>query len=425
MKAVLPIRRHASGPLTSFLFSLAALTGCTERPITDVDPDMAPGGTVPTKEVVLATFQLPEWRDTSFVGFALPGQVGFSLLSGSVDFQSRLLGRFSTIPDSVFVFADSMTVAVDSFLDASVRITMDTTAANFPDTPFTLRLFLLTQGIDGLFTTWEEAAPGTPWMTPGGDLGTELGSVVVEEVTDTTSIVLPMPQDSILKAWREADGEPGVAILVEGTTSPLRVVQTQLRFDVQPEGDRNTLLRLLAPQPSTFIFDPPQPEVGSSLRVVGLPAWRFYVVFQLPDSLVGIPLKKATINQATLTFRPLTVPPEIFIPSRQLLLQAVEVLGDPFQQGPKTPIGPALRSFLVLDPDSLAAGRPLQVDITGLVAAEALSEDPLVPIRIAIGGLPDAQDFGFWEFASAEHPNDLLRPQLLIVLTPPPLFDVP
>ncbi|MFQ5678810.1 MAG: hypothetical protein ACE5HP_05060 [Gemmatimonadota bacterium] len=423
MIRVLPGHGRPDAPLLSLLLVLAGLTACTESPLTEVDPEKAPGATSPTREVLLSTFQLPEWRDTSFVGFALPGEGGTVVVSGSGELQSRLLGRFSTIPDSVFIFADTMNVAVDSFLNASVQVRMDTTAATFPEPPFTLRLFTLSRSFDELSVTWTEAAAGVPWTTPGGDLDVELGSAVVEERTDTVTLALQVAGDSLLDAWRETDGEPGVALLAEGTSVPLRVRQMTVRFDVQPEGDRNTVLRNLAPVPSPFIYDPAQPEVGSSLRTLGLPAWRFYVVFRLPETLGGIPLRDATINHARLVFRPLGAPPASFVPSQALVARGVQLLGDPFQQGPKTPIGPVLPGFIVLDPDSLAVGRPLEVDVTTLVSEQALSDDPPSSIRIAIRGQPDAQDFGFWDFGSAEHPNPLARPQLLVILTPPPSFE--
>lgn len=430
-----PVSARRMGTWLVFLpLCLAALSACTETPITDVDPEKAPGSTVPTKDVLLGTFQLPVWRDTSLMGFALPDEASFFLLSGTDEFQARALGRFPTIPDSIFIFADSMNVAVDSFLNAFLQVTMDTTASTFPEPPFTLHLFELTRGFDGLLATWTEASPDVPWTTPGGDLGIELGSTVVVERIDTTSIELPAPSDSLLKAWREAGGEPGLVLSMEvpprpvglgGTPRPLRVTDVRLGFDVQPEGDRNTLIRRLQFQPGTFIFNPPQPEAGSALRAAGLPAWRFYLEFQLPDTLAGVPLKKSTVNQATLIFRPLTAPPERFVPSQPLLARALEVLGDPFEQGPKTPVGALLPQFLVLDPDSLSMGISLRVDITSLVVRQALSDDPLAPIRIAIRGQPDAQDFGFWDFGSAEAPNPLAQPQVLIVLTPPPTFKVP
>lgn len=412
----------------SALLVACALPGtwaCTERPLTEVDPENVPGPTVETREVVLRVEELPEWRDTSVAGFALPGDAGFFLLATEPDFQSRIVGRFLNLPDSLVPPGDSVQVAVESFREVSVRVRMDPESV-FPSSPFRLRLFALGRDYDGFGVSWDEAAPGEPWTTPGGDLGVELGSAVVEEPTDTVAVeVTGADQDSLLKAWRSADGEPGFLLLVDEPDASIQVTEILLRFRAELEDGRDSGLRNFIPQFTRFIYDPPQPALGSRLRAGGLPAWRIYLAFTLPSTVGGIPLRNSTVNLAQLVFHPLAPPPAAFVPERPLAVRGIELLGDPFQQGAKTPVGSPTPLFVALDPDSLAAGRPLSVDVTELVAEQAAAEGPPARISMGVRADPDAQGLGFWEFGSVEHPDPGRRPELRIILTPAPRFQVP
>lgn len=405
--------------------ALPGLWGCTERPLTEVDPESVPGPAVETREVLFPAEELPEWRDTSLAGFALPGDAGFFVLATETEFRSRIVGRFLNLPDSLIPPQDSVRVAVESFQDVSVRVRMDLESV-FPPFPFRLRLFALARGFDGFGVSWAEAAPGEPWMAPGGDLGVELGSAVVEEATDTVAVeATGVNPDSLLKAWRSADGEPGFLLLVDEPGAGIRVTEILLRFRAELEDGRDSGPRNFIPQFTRFIFDPPQPEPGAGLRAGGLPAWRIYLVFTPPSTVGEIPLRGSTVNLAELVFHPLAPPPDVFVPDRPLAVRGVELLGDPFQQGAKTPVGSPVALFVPLDPDSLAAGRPLRVDVTRLLAEQAASGGPPARISFGVRADPDAQGFGFWEFGSVEHPDPGLRPELRIIVSPPPLFQVP
>lgn len=403
---------------------LPLLWGCTEDPLTAVDPDEAPGPRTETREVRLDVESLPVWRDTSVSGFALPGDGGFLLLATREELQARTLARFSEIPDSVSLFGDTLFMPVDSFANVSLFVRMDTVASTFPPFPFTLRAHVLQRPFDARSVTWAEAASGEPWTTPGGDLGPVLGSFVVEEIRDTLSLTFEVPEDSLLKAWRASDGEPGIALRVEESGARIRFTSLVLDFDALAEDVANPFSRAQTPSPGSFIFTPPQPQPGLRLRVGGLPAWRYYLEFRLPESVDGIVLRDAVVSHAELVFHPLEPPPDPFVPSSSLAAQGIQLLGDPFELGPRTPIGGG-GSSLILRPDSLLAGKPLRLDVTDPVSSRLRGDDPSAPIRIGIRGTPDGQRLGFWEFGSVEHRDPALRPVILLVLSPPPSFGVP
>jgi hypothetical protein len=177
--------------------------------------------------------------------------------------------------------------------------------------------------------------------------------------------------------------------------------------------------------PGTFIFDPPTPAPTTRLRLAGLPSARYYVDFQLPDSLGFIQLRGATINRATLEFRPTAAPPEPFPLGADVAAQAVRLLADPFVYAEKTPIGTTLGALQFLRPDSLASGKTMQYDITSLVRLWSLAPvDSVPPFRVGIVPVPEGRQFGFWEFYSRED-GPGLRPIVRLLFTPNPSFLLP
>lgn len=407
--------------------SLVLLTGCTEDPITDVEPGDAPGATAPTREVVAEVATLPSFRDTSYSGFALPGNSGFAVVAETEDLRSRMLGRFSGVGDSIEVPFD--TLAVERYLEASVLIRLDTLRSDFPPFPFDVEMRSVEREWEPFQVTWLRAADGMPWAAPGGDLGPRLGTGAMEEVTDSLVVEIDgVPVDSLLRRWAETEGAPGFAFLTDAP-GRLRVQQAQLRFSAEveerdePVDDNNFI------GPAAFIYDPPAPPVERALRVAGLPAWRFYVTFRLPAEVDGIPLREATLNHAQLVFHSLEPPAAPFRPGRAIRLLPLELVADPFVEGPKTPIGSSTTTAIDLDPEVLDRSDPLEIDLTNLVL-EAISnagEDggPLPEVRFGLRAQPDAQSLGFWDFGSAENPDPALRPELRLVLTPPADFEGP
>jgi len=412
------------------LIASVASLACTEDPILAVDSETAPGASTPTIEVVLEAGELPSWRDTTYWGFTLPSSAAFSLSSDRADLRSRPLGRFSTIPDSVFI--DTVRVAIDSFTSAAIRVSLDTLEFQIPAGGAELAAWALSRSFEADEATWLTAREGEPWSTPGGDLETFLGadslSFDVDSLAgrpDSLLVWLDGDVDSLLTAWREADGEPGFALVLTGPESEIRINTVALVAEAVPAGFDTVLTVVRGAQPSTFIFDPLTPEPTTRLRLSGLPSARYYLDFELPDSLGLIPLRGATINRAALEFRPTAGPADPFPLDGNLTSQAVRLLADPFEFGEKTPIGTTLGAPETLWPDSLAAGKMMQYDITSLVRVWSRAPVDSVPVlRVGIVPVPENRHFGFWEFFSAED-NPGLRPVVRLLFTPNPSFLLP
>jgi len=144
--------------------------------------------------------------------------------------------------------------------------------------------------------------------------------------------------------------------------------------------------------------------------------------FTPPVTLDGVSLSGATINHAELILHPLPAPPDPFAAEAPLAVRQITLLADPFKFGAKTPIGSADGALMALDPDTLATGAPLRLDVTLLIGRAV--RDSFPNIRIGLRADPDAQTLGFWEFGSIEAVA-ALRPQLRIVFTPPAGFGIP
>lgn len=411
-------RSPARPTLLVALAAAAVAVGCTEDPLA-LPGESAPGASAETRDLTIPVTDLELWRDTTYSGFALPAAAPFALAADEADLEARILGRLN-VPDTVITFAD--TLPAEEYSDVRVRIRLDTLRSRFPEAPATLRLVSLTRGFDEDSVGWLQASPGVPWTTAGGDLGVELGSVEVPSPTDSLIMDLAVSGDSLLKAWRASDGENGFALLAEGSGIRLHVTILRFEYDATLEGRTEPVEQVQSPDVRTFITNPPLPATGSSLRVGGLPSARFYVEFRTPETMGGIPLAGATINFAELVFQPLPPPPEPFPLERALTARQVTLLADPFLGGPKTPLGAAPLSFVLLEPDSLSAGRPIRMNVTGLLSSGTTDVPAL--IRLGLRPDPDAQTLGYWEFGSVEA-DPALQPRLRIILTPPPEFEIP
>ncbi|TFG61817.1 MAG: hypothetical protein E4H28_08380 [Gemmatimonadales bacterium] len=393
-----------------------------------VDPDTVPGQSQETLELSIDVGDLPIWMDTTYVGFAVPLTSGIQLVASDSSVTSRLLGRFPTLPDSIFV--DSARVRIDSMVSARFRIVVDSLSGSvLPESGTELRIHALGRGFDERDVTWSEARPGEPWSTPGGDLGELLGSLVLDSLQgnsgqDTLFLPLIVDTDSLLSAWRAADGEPGYVLstVVDGTT--LIIKSLALVFDVRPEGQDTLIEVVRAPVPSTFIFDPTTPAPTNALRIGGLPAARMYIRFALPETLDGVPLRGSRINRASLILRSLGTPPAPFATTNTGFASVFNLLADPFELGEKTPIGVIFGSFIELEPENLAAGGEQEINITALIQIWAGSSPDSVPeLHLGIRALPEGESITFWEFGDGNDPAN--APRLELLVTPPTRFDVP
>lgn len=407
------------------IFVLVALglvglsVSCTEDPLA-LGSDTAPGATSEIRDVTLEVTSLPLWRDTTVSGFALPSNAPFLFLSNDSQLLAKGFGRFN-VPDTILNFAD--TLPVELFDSVTVQLTVDTIRSVFSDFPVTFRMVTLAESFDEDSVTWKQAGPGAPWTTPGGSLGIELASGEFYGTSDTLRMEFAVSVDSLLKRWQDTDGEPGFGLVVEGPTSRVRIHQMLLRYRPLLEGYSVPLVpRTQFPSSRTFVTDPPLPPTGQELRLGGVPASRLYFEFVPPDTVAGIPLREATINHAEIILHPLAPPADPFPAELTFAARQITLLGDPFVLGPKTPIGSGNAVTIALNPETLATGRPLSLNITLLLARATV--ESVGRIRLGFRSDPDAQTIGFWEFGSAEGAEEVL-PQLRIILSPKPIFGIP
>lgn len=414
------------------LLAAVATWACTEDPLTGPGPEEGEGQAAETVELSIGPEQMSSWRDTTLSGFALASDAAFVVLADRSDFQSRGLLRYPAFPDSVEI--DDETLEVEEYLDGTIRVVADPARSVLPSGGLTLRAFTLGRSFRADEASWEQAADAEPWGSAGGDLDREIGSLGLGDVdagvlADTVEIALDVPTDSLLQAWRASNGEPGVALLMEGEEGHLTVTSAFLEFDVRPAGRDTTIgfragtgLRAI---PSTTIHDPAAPPAGTSLRVGGLPATRFYTAFRPPEEIDGVRIVGGTVNRAEIVFPPAPAPAPPFALTGSVTASGIRLEADPFDLGARTPIGDTLSTGTVtLDPDSLAAGRPLRFAFTGLLRRWASAPDSAGDLRVGVRLRPDAQSFGFWEFGSASSPEGL-RPFLRVVVTPSSDFDGP
>ncbi len=400
-----------------------AVASCTEDSLIGVDPTSPPGPSSETVEVSIGVGDLPLWRDTTFVGYAVPSSSGIQFVANEPSLVSRVLGRFSTLPDSIFV--DTARVAVERFESARLRLIVDSLAGPvLPDSGTELRVHGLARGFEEREASWTEARAGESWTTPGGDLADLLGSVRVDSLQDTLFVPISVDSDSLLSDWLASDGELGYAVSSSADGSNLTFAALALVFDVKPEGQDTLIEVIRGPQPSTFIFSPETPLPGEELRLGGLPAARIYIRFELPDTLDGVPLRGSRINQASVIFRSLGAPPDPFATTDTLFASIFELLADPFEAGPKTPVGLNVGSFVELDPEILASGGEQSLNITQLIQTWAgASADSLPDLQIGLRTLPEGGGVGYWEFGDMSDPAT--APRFVFLVTPPTEFSVP
>lgn len=397
--------------------------GCTEDALVGVDPDGAPGQGNATIELELAAGQLPLWRDTTFSGYALASTSGVRIVASTPELDARTLGRATTLPDSIFL--DEANRAVERFENVRLRIVIDSLESSLPETGGTIGASALAVGFDEREANWVQAADGTPWTTPGGDLAEQLGTLALDSLsTDTLFLPLAVDADSLLTSWRANDGGTGLAVTSETSGVTLTIRQLALAFDVKPVG-RDTLVETLRTlTPATFIFDPQTPEPGQALRIGGLPATRAYVNFRLPESVDGTVLRGARINRATLILSARPVPDAPFAATDSLRASVFNLLSDPFESGPKTPVGVTQGNSIAIAPEDIEEGSELQLPLTGLVQLWAASEPDSMPdLSVGVRLLPEGGGLPYYEFGSVEEPA--LAPRMRILLTPETPFDLP
>ena len=333
-----------------FTTVLAVLLGaCAEDPLS-LDSEKVPGAGVETRDVTISASELSTWRDTTLTGFARPSTAPFVYVSTGTDVSSRGLARFN-VPDTVRTFVDTLPVA--TFEEVAFELRLDTIRSEFTEFPITVKLVELGERFEPHRATWQEAAAGVPWTEPGGSLGVEIASAVLEAASDTLTMTPAVAEDSLMKAWQREDGGNGFAIVVDGPETKLRVMQMVLRYDPTLVGRSIPVPQSQFWEDHAFILDPPLPPTGTELRVGGLPASRIYFEFVPPALLGEAGLEGATVSQAEVILYPLAAP-ELYAAERTIAARKVSLLGDPFEVGEKTPVGSGDLATTTLDPASSA-----------------------------------------------------------------------
>ena len=398
--------------------SLLVVPGaCTEDPLS-LGSEEVPGAGTETRDVTISVSALSSWRDTTLTGFARPSTARFVYVSTETEVSSRGLARFN-VPDTIRTFVDTLPVA--TFQEVEFMLHFDTIRSDFTTFPVTVKLVELGERFEQHDATWQEAAAGVPWTVPGGDLGVEIASAVLDSVSDNLLMTPAVAEDSLMKAWQREDGGNGFAVVLEGPETRLRVARMDLRYDPILVGRTLAVPQVQIWEERAFILDPPQPPTGTELRVGGLPASRIYFEFVPPAALGDAGLEGATVSQAEVILYPLPEP-DLYAAERAIEARKISLLGDPFETGAKTPIGSGDRTTTTLDPARLREGEPVRLDITLLVARAV--HDSLRRVRLGFRADPDAQALGYWEFGSAESPPEL-QPQVRIVFSSAPRFTVP
>jgi hypothetical protein len=405
------------------------LSSCTERALLEVDSDTAPGQTTATQEIEIPVQGMISWRDTTYSGYEVPASASYRVLTDSPVLQGRLLARFETIPDSIDV--GTVQQPIESYANGRFRLIVDSASSSIPLAGVDLEVYALTRPYEEREATWTVAAEGVPWSEPGGDLGERLAFLRIDAPFDsTTSDTLFVPfelsTDSVLSEWAAGDGEPGLAIRAVGASASIDVRSLAVAFDVKPFGQDSLVPAARSPAGYTVIFDPQTPAADGESRLGGLPASRIYLDFELPESWEGLQLKGSTINAASLVFRPEPAPPIPFRLDTPVEVIAFQLLADPFEIGPKTPIGGVLGPPEILDPEAIVEdGAELALSITPLVLVWSFAPpDSLDVLRIGIRSSPEGADLGFWRFGSAEDVSRL-RPSVRMLVTPRVPFRLP
>lgn len=406
------------------LLALAATSGCTETPLEEVDPASAPGQSTPTVEIEIPVDSLPAWRDTTFEGYAIAATSPLRLLADSTELEARLLGRVFNLPDSILV-TDTVR-AVERFDAAFFRLLVETDDTVFAAAGADVEIYALQRPYEQREATWELAANGEPWALPGGDLGALLATAAFDSLRDTLVVPVVVDADSLLRSWRASDGEPGFAIRVTGPGTVLDVRAVALGFEASLSGVDSLVSGFRTPGGGTMLFDPATPPAGATLRLGGLPAARIYVSFELPDTWEDVPIRGSTVNRAEIVLRAAPAEPAPFTLATPLAVSAYQLLADPFEVGPKTPVGLPLSSGSVrLDPDSLdAADGRLAVRITPLVTLWAVADPDSAPaLRVGFIADPEGGALGYQRFGSREDAG--LRPSIRMLVTPRVPFRLP
>jgi hypothetical protein len=252
------------------------------------------------------------------------------------------------------------------------------------------------------------------WQTPGGTVGSVLGSEVRDLASDTIRIGFDA---EMVAVWADSAGAERGGLL--RLTDPERRIffsAMGFQYHVIPAG-ADTVVNAAGTLTSTIIVTPEDtPPPPGVLRVGGLPIWRSMLRFETvvglripcgpghPESCT-LGLDEVTVNSASLLLYPVPAGPRRL--ERPLLLEARGVLQGPNTPLPRSPLTPPLAvatdtvrpEMFVGDPDP----PPVRVPITALIHYHLdppVEGDP--PLWVALTAMIEGGQFGYAAFGGID-----------------------
>lgn len=424
------------------------LAGCQRNEILSVDSESAPGVSAPTVETLLEVSTTTSWIDTVFSGYTKPSNSTFmSIINGAPEVSSRGLVLFeSPVLDSIFA-ADTFSAA-QQFDSLRLILGFDTARSVIDTSGTTVQLWSVEQGWDYSSADWVSAvdSPGVnqPWTAgPGGTLGQVLSELTLTEEPDSLVFDLTAYSDSLLNSWNDSTlVNSGLAVVV-ADSGHLVVGAPRLQYNIIPEVRPDTAVEVRCPTLTSLVYCVPRktymfdasaapPPVGI-FRVGGVNGYRSFSQVEIPETVPvagferEFTLRQATINRAVLILTSLGPPDPPFGSEADFSVSVVRLADDYRVLGAKTPVGELIvTSSTVLEPDSLAAGSRIQIDVTPLIQEWAALpfETEAPPLRFLVRAFPEGTTFGYWDFGAADG-DPASAPILWVVFTPATEFLFP
>jgi hypothetical protein len=413
------------------LLALPILAACGEEGPTEVGAGLLPPDAVRTFELILEPHQYMVF-DTAFGLYSDPADMPFMVVANQFDgaLDSHGLARFA-LPNFITVIDTLGTVQIDTvprFVRGEVRVVVDTLRSGSP--PVRLALYRTAEPWDVNATwTYRTDVDGvrTPWNVPGGRGGVLIDTATWVARTDTLAVdTLRFRVDSAtLAIWADtANPARGALFVAETGGARVRIGVPQLTVEARSQFRPDTLYEAFAPlQRKTFVFSPEQPDIVSTPRVGGTPAWR--TIFRLRERMdtltfacPGVPncrirLGDATINYAALQLQPVP-PPAGFRPEADLAIGAYTLLPTALVPLQRSPMMEFMGTVTVPASRFLAPDAPVsELPVTELFRRTAMRPENVpagatVPTHFALTQPLDPL-FGFGTFES--------MPRLRLVVT--------
>jgi hypothetical protein len=388
-----------------------------------------------TFEVLLSANEYLDF-DTAFSGYITPFETTINLVArdfeGVLDANSLL--RFTGLPTTLQVRDAAGTVRTDStprFPTGYLVLRIDTTQSRGSGR---LGVYNIAEGWDPASATWtariDTGAITRNWATPGGTVGTAVGSVAWQRSAGD-SVMITLDSTQIRRLTNQTDSTRGVLIRLDqiddANGAMLHISTASIRVSAKSTIQPDTTIALSSEiLTSAFVFTPDPPTVNNAPRISGVPAWRSVLgIKQVRDLTVPCPgtncrisLKDAHINLAELLLRPAPSPAG-FSPEDSIRVFATPLLESatvPLSRSPIAALDGQSTTRIAIPRTRFAAGDTggeIGLNITRhftlIVSDTATNVVDRVPRHMALLSQPEAASFGFASFQPG--------PRLRLVLT--------